>query len=572
MPFNECFLGTGCSDGDALVVIDSWETNVGVLDVCTGDNCWIGLTDYPTEGVWEWVQEGANSTYLNWNGGEPNNVGQCGEHCAHIYGGSVLGTWNDENCMTWRPCACEYDRTAWATSDAAAYTDTCPSDDAAVDDDDNTLNLPTYNYDYDCYGCPPEFTDCGSFCDVSDSCDGESYCGSITWTVPLCGDSYSGSSEGSSCIICSYEKSWHYSHRCPPGYHDCDGYCSLAESCAEVDDDTFGGIYSVNYPCDCMNDCPNGGSGYPSTCSEFNQMAYTTTDDDAAGCAVDCDWATLDAYAETLGCVFSSQPTLSPTPNPTHSPTRTPYPTASPSRAPGVVTSVSLSGITCTDFDAAIFQNGMDTTIGEGDATFADSTCADVSSASVSVSTELKVALGTATPACDGGASVCASVREHVLAKIADDGGAALEANILSAAGRRRRRLDMANISVGRRRLDMSAISVESVSVDTFAPSATPTPRPSASPTVAASSTVATVTGDSSSSSSAGADYGLLGGVVGAALVVSACSIAGTIVYKQRKARKAEGPQSFPSAPMHSGAAEVQLVPAGAPAGRQVQV
>ena len=43
-----------------------------------------------------------------------------------------------------------------------------------------------------------------------------------------------------------------------------------------------------------------------------------------------------------------------------------------------VVTSVTLSGITCDDFDADVFQSGMDDTIGTGDATFMDSVCTGV--------------------------------------------------------------------------------------------------------------------------------------------------------------------------------------------------
>ena len=56
------------------------------------------------------------------------------------------------------------------------------------------------------------------------------------------------------------------------------------------------------------------------------------------------------------------------------------------------------------------------------------------------------------------------SVHAHVIALVADDGGAALEANILSFARRRR--------------LGMSDISVASVSVETFSPTPAPTPEP----------------------------------------------------------------------------------------------
>merc|ERR1719473_2436465 len=62
-------------------------------------------------------------------------------------------------------------------------------------------------------------------------------------------------------------------------------------------------------------------------------------------------------------------PTVAPG-NPTNPPTRVPTP--APTRTPIVVTSVSLSGISCADFDADVFQTGLDKTIGEGDASFSD--------------------------------------------------------------------------------------------------------------------------------------------------------------------------------------------------------
>lgn len=73
---------------------------------------WIGGTDQGNEGVWRWdtgPEEGqvfwngaANGSspdgmFAFWNTGEPNNIGQEGEHYAHITDPSIgiLGSWND---------------------------------------------------------------------------------------------------------------------------------------------------------------------------------------------------------------------------------------------------------------------------------------------------------------------------------------------------------------------------------------------------------------------------------------------------------------------------------------------
>lgn len=56
---------------------------------------WIGYTDQANEGDWRWIN-GSNSSYNNWNWGEPNNSGENENH-AWVYGPAtgVGGTWND---------------------------------------------------------------------------------------------------------------------------------------------------------------------------------------------------------------------------------------------------------------------------------------------------------------------------------------------------------------------------------------------------------------------------------------------------------------------------------------------
>ena len=53
---------------------------------------------------------------------------------------------------------------------------------------DDTYYGMYYNDDYSQYSCPPEFTDCGTFCDYNSDCYGDNYCGDGSWS--LCGDDY----------------------------------------------------------------------------------------------------------------------------------------------------------------------------------------------------------------------------------------------------------------------------------------------------------------------------------------------------------------------------------------------
>ena len=176
----------------------------------------------------------------------------------------------------------------------------------------------------------------------------------------------------------------------------------------------------------------------------------------------------------------TSAPTQVPTMNPT--PTPTPMPTPAPTRTPIVLTSVTLAGITCDDFNATVFQLAMDTSIG-GNTTFSDSACTDVGArrldaralqtSTVSVSTEVTVPLAQAM------AQGASSVHEHIIGRLASDGGAGLESNIQYHATR------LAQASGSRRLADMTSVSVDSVTVETFAPSPAPSQTPSASPTSA---------------------------------------------------------------------------------------
>lgn len=84
-----------------LVTITSAGENAFLAGL-TGNTAWTGGSDEVTEGTWRWMDgpeagtafwiNGVTQTYANWNGGEPNNVGN--EDYLHFnFGGS--GGWND---------------------------------------------------------------------------------------------------------------------------------------------------------------------------------------------------------------------------------------------------------------------------------------------------------------------------------------------------------------------------------------------------------------------------------------------------------------------------------------------
>merc|ERR1719453_2891436 len=271
----------------------------------------------------------------------------------------------------------------------------------------------TCDYDFASYGTSDALCECTKP-GGTPAPTPQQYCDESTW---------SDVKDGIVCADCYVLAENMYSHA------TCAAYCAAQGlSCVDAYEESSNScVESFNVGCD------------------FDFASYGTSD-------ALCQCATVPVQPTPLPGSPTSKPTFTPTPAPT--------------RTPVVVTSVGLSGITCTEFDADIFESGMDTTIGEGDATFDEILCADDSSA-VTITTEVTVdlAIALANPSAT-------NVMEHIIDTL---DASTLETNIIAAASSRRR-------LGGRRRLGMESISVASVGVSTFAPSAAPTPSPTAVP------------------------------------------------------------------------------------------
>ena len=88
------------SRGSDLATIKSSEDNTLLYNLTTsGLFCWIGLHDQNTENTFVWA-DGSDSSYRNWDVGEPNNVGGT-QDCTWMWGG---GYWDDDHCIESKSC------------------------------------------------------------------------------------------------------------------------------------------------------------------------------------------------------------------------------------------------------------------------------------------------------------------------------------------------------------------------------------------------------------------------------------------------------------------------------------
>uniref|UniRef100_A0AAR2IQ98 C-type lectin domain-containing protein n=1 Tax=Pygocentrus nattereri TaxID=42514 RepID=A0AAR2IQ98_PYGNA len=102
-----------CRKGGAdLVIINSREEQMFLIDPKEKRNFWIGLTDTETEDTWKWV-DGQPLTDKFWKNNEPNNAGVGGEDCA-VFTTALKDsqqTWNDLPCSGKENWICEFNLT-----------------------------------------------------------------------------------------------------------------------------------------------------------------------------------------------------------------------------------------------------------------------------------------------------------------------------------------------------------------------------------------------------------------------------------------------------------------------------
>ena len=88
-----------------LVAIDSAVENQWLVDNVAA-NIWIGLNDILTENTFKWIAGSSTSTYLNWDGSEPNDSGNIyTEDYIEMY---ISGKWNDVYNATAKQFVVEY--------------------------------------------------------------------------------------------------------------------------------------------------------------------------------------------------------------------------------------------------------------------------------------------------------------------------------------------------------------------------------------------------------------------------------------------------------------------------------
>jgi hypothetical protein len=117
------------AEGADLVVLDSPLEESALTAVWAAfayHNCWLGLTDADSEGVFVTVA-GELPTWTPWADGEPNNWNDAEDCAEHV----MTGSWNDLDCLVDRAVVCELPCTATPVDgdgDGFASVSTCGAD------------------------------------------------------------------------------------------------------------------------------------------------------------------------------------------------------------------------------------------------------------------------------------------------------------------------------------------------------------------------------------------------------------------------------------------------------------
>ena len=143
-----------------------------------------------------------------------------------------------------------------------------------------------------------------------------------------------------------------------------------------------------------------------------------------------------------------------------------------------------MAGITCADFEQAVFDEVMDIVVG-GNATFSDAECSDDADDSVSIMVEVTVPLVVVALYDDDEASVLHHVTTILVEAVSTGSFTATVQSV--ASGRRLSTPSSVHATASVRRLSMANAQATGVSCDTHTPTPVPTPVPTAMPTSAPS-------------------------------------------------------------------------------------
>eukprot|EP00057_Strongylocentrotus_purpuratus_P019386 XP_011673860.1 PREDICTED: uncharacterized protein LOC754003 [Strongylocentrotus purpuratus] len=138
---------TDVADGDIVVINDQVENEyvLETINAMKGNDSsdwWIGYYDGAINGVWTWVDCGADTDFAdtNWQFGAPNNRDD--NHCAYM--NLTDGKYNDDACFNTRRYVCEITRKDYVDSDCY------PSNFQVISIDDDEVSLSFNVSEYAC--------------------------------------------------------------------------------------------------------------------------------------------------------------------------------------------------------------------------------------------------------------------------------------------------------------------------------------------------------------------------------------------------------------------------------------